>query len=247
MEKAEAITLDEARELVGDAALWPRMRDFLWDFAPQVHESWLGGLAVRWLGSEGSAQSQDNAAAQLPNYLTSSSPRVKRFILEALGVEPFFHNFPKEDWSRLALFDGATLLEIAKWLGALACADELRRVTDGATVRGLKSALRGVYPEVFGFTAYFGKDVKELGGLVVGWLGGEGADMKLNADFVVGVGCSLLHAAVAHLPDPLRQRLRLKLPKNITTKLPNHETTKLPNLQLLLKLRFPEAYSLCCS
>ena len=82
MEKAEAITLDEARELVGDAALWPRMRDFLWDFAPQVHESWLGGLAVRWLGSEGSAQSQDNAAAQLPNYLTASSPRVKAYILE---------------------------------------------------------------------------------------------------------------------------------------------------------------------
>ena len=241
MEKAEAITLDEAREL------WPRMRDFLWDFAPQVHESWLGGLAVRWLGSEGSAQSQDNAAAQLPNYLTSSSPRVKRFILESLGVEPFFHDFPKDDWSRLALLDGATLLEIAKWLGALACAGELRRITNGATVRELKTALCGVYPEVFGFTAYFVKDVKELGGLVVGWLGGEGADMKLNADFVVGVGYSLLHAAVAHLPDPLRQRLRLKLPKNITTKLPNHEATKLPNLQLLLKLRFPEAYSLCCS
>ncbi len=222
MEKTEAITLDEARELVGDAALWPRMREFLWDFAPQVHESWLGGLAVRWLGSEGSAQSQDNAAAQLPNYLTSSSPRVKAYILSSLGVEPFFHDFPKEDWSRLALLDGATLLEIAKWLGALACAEELRRVTNGATVRELKTALRGVYPEVFGFTAYFVKDVKELGGLVVGWLGGEGADMKLNAAFVVGVGFSLLHAAFAHLPDPLRQRLRLKLPNNITTKLPNH-------------------------
>ena len=227
MEKAEAITLDEARELVGDAALWPRMRDFLWDFAPQVHESWMESLKV-----EGS---------------TIQSPRVKAYILESLGVEPFFHDFPKDDWSRLALLDGATLLEIAKWLGALACAGELRRVTNGATVRELRTALRGVYPEVFGFTAYFVKDVKELGGLVVGWLGGEGADMKLNADFVVGVGYSLLHAAVAHLPDPLRQRLRLKLPKNITTKLPNHEATKLPNLQLLLKLRFPEAYSLCCS
>jgi hypothetical protein len=247
MAKAESITLDEARELVGDAALWPRMREFLWDFAPQVHESWLGGLVVGRLGGEESAQSQDNAAAQLSNYLNDSSPRVKAYILSSLGVEPFFHDFPKEDWSRLALLDGATLLEIAKWLGALACADELRRVTDGATVRGLKSALRGIYPEVFGFTAYFVKDVKELGGLVVGWLGGEGADMKLDADFVVGVGYSLLHAAVAHLPDPLRQRLRLKLPKNITTKLPNHEATKLPNLQLLLKLRFPEAYSLCCS
>ena len=243
MEKAEAITLDEARELVGDAALWPRMRDFLWDFAPSIHVSWLeekfGSLEVWKFGGEENHPS---------NPLTiQSSPRVKRFILEALGVEPFFHDFPKEDWSRLALLDGATLLEIAKWLGALACAGELRRVTNGATVRELKTALRGVYPEVFGFTAYFVKDVKELGGLVVGWLGGEGADMKLNADFVVGVGYSLLHAAVAHLPDPLRQRLRLKLPKNITTKLPNHEATKLPNLQLLLKLRFPEAYSLCCS
>ena len=243
MEKAEAITLDEARELVGDAALWPRMRDFLWDFAPSIHVSWLeekfGSLEVWKFGGEEKHPS---------NPLTiQSSPRVKRFILEALGVEPFFHDFPKDDWSRLALLDGATLLEIAKWLGALACAGELRRVTNGATVRELKTALRGVYPEVFGFTAYFVKDVKELGGLVVGWLGGEGADMKLNADFVFGVGYSLLHAAVAHLPDPLRQRLRLKLPKNITTKLPNHEATKLPNLQLLLKLRFPEAYSLCCS
>ena len=243
MEKAEAISLDEARELVGDAALWPRMRDFLWDFAPSIHVSWLeekfGSLEVWKFGGEEKHPS---------NPLTiQSSPRVKRFILESLGVEPFFHDFPKDDWSRLALLDGATLLEIAKWLGALACAGELRRVTNGATVRELKTALRGVYPEVFGFTAYFVKDVKELGGLVVGWLGGEGADMKLNADFVVGVGYSLLHAAVAHLPDPLRQRLRLKLPKNITTKLPNHETTKLPNLQLLLKLRFPEAYSLCCS
>jgi hypothetical protein len=243
MEKAEAITLDEARELVGDAALWPRMRDFLWDFAPSIHVSWLeekfGSLEVWKFGGEEKHPS---------NPLTiQPSPRVKRFILEALGVEPFFHDFPKDDWSRLALLDGATLLEIAKWLGALACAGELRRVTNGATVRELKTALRGVYPEVFGFTAYFVKDVKELGGLVVGWLGGEGADMKLNADFVVGVGYSLLHAAVAHLPDPLRQRLRLKLPKNITTKLPNHEATKLPNLQLLLKLRFPEAYSLCCS
>ena len=243
MEKAEAITLDEARELVGDAALWPRMRDFLWDFAPSIHVSWLeekfGSLEVWKFGGEEKHSS---------NPLTiQPSPRVKRFILESLGVEPFFHDFPKEDLSRLALLDGATLLEIAKWLGALACAGELRRVTNGATVRELKTALRGVYPEVFGFTAYFVKDVKELGGLVVGWLGGEGADMKLNADFVVGVGYSLLHAAVAHLPDPLRQRLRLKLPKNIATKLPNHETTKLPNLQLLLKLRFPEAYSLCCS
>ena len=251
MEKAEAITLDEARELVGDAALWPRMRDFLWDFAPQVHESWLGGLAVRWLGSEGSAQSQDNAAAQLPNYLTSSSPRVKRFILESLGVEPFFHDFPKEDWSRLALLDGATLLEIAKWLGALACAGELRRVTNGATVRELKTALRGVYPEVFGFTAYFrGLEVLKFGSL-------DGA--KNVAAQVEENGHALLASAVEDLSPQLQLRLRLKLPAAIqASNLPNIRTSKHPNIQTskhqllqvlrkLLKLRFPEAYSLCCS
>ena len=241
MEKAEAITLDEARELVGDAALWPRMRDFLWDFAPQVHESWLGGLAVRWLGSEGSAQSQDNAAAQLPSYLTSSSPRVKRFILEALGVEPFFHNFPKDDWSRLALLDGATLLEIAKWLGALACAGELRRVTNGATVRELKTALRGVYPEVFGFTAYFGE------------LKAEKLKVEsLTSESVVMIGMNMLLSTLPENPS-LLFRLKLKLPKTLAEKLStfNVQTLniKLPSakLRLLLKLRYPEAYSLCCS
>ena len=40
------ITIDEARALVADAALWPRIRDFLWDFAPQVHKSWLEGLGL---------------------------------------------------------------------------------------------------------------------------------------------------------------------------------------------------------
>ena len=251
MEKAEAITLDEARELVGDAALWPRMRDFLWDFAPQVHESWLGGLAVRWLGSEGSAQSQDNAAAQLPNYLTASSPRVKRFILESLGVEPFFHDFPKDDWSRLALLDGATLLEIAKWLGALACAGELRRVTNGATVRELKTALRGVYPEVFGYTAYFrGLEVLKFGSL-------DGA--KNVAAQVEENGHALLASVVEDLSPQLQLRLRLKLPAAIqASDLPNIQTSKHPNIQTskhqllqvlrkLLKLRFQEAYSLCCS
>ena len=52
--KAEAITLDKARELVGDAALWPRVRDFLWDFAPSIHVSWLeekfGSLEVWRVG-----------------------------------------------------------------------------------------------------------------------------------------------------------------------------------------------------
>ena len=221
MVKAESITLDEARELVGDAALWPCMRDFLWDFAPHVHESWMESLKV-----EGS---------------TIQSPRVKAYILESLGVEPFFHDFPKDDWSRLALLDGATLIEIAKWLGALACAEELRRVTNGATVRELKTALRGVYPEVFGFTAYFGE------------LKAEKLKVEsLTSESVVMIGMNMLLSMLPENPS-LLFRLKLKLPKTLTEKLStfNVQTLniKLPSakLRLLLKLRYSEAYSLCCS
>ena len=35
------IDIAAARSLVADAALWPRVRDFLWDFAPSIHPSWL--------------------------------------------------------------------------------------------------------------------------------------------------------------------------------------------------------------
>ena len=41
MAKEKNISIDDARALVADEALWPRMRDFLWDFTPQIHASWL--------------------------------------------------------------------------------------------------------------------------------------------------------------------------------------------------------------
>ena len=224
---------------MGDAALWPRVRDFLWDFAPSIHVSWLeekfGSLEVWKFGGEEKYPS---------NPLTiQSSPRVKRYILATLGVEPFFHSFPKDDWSRLALLDGATLEGIAKWLGALACAEDLRRVTDGATVRELKSSLRGVYPEVFGYTAYFrGLEVLKFGSL-------DGA--KNVAAQVEENGHALLASVVEDLSPQLQLRLRLKLPAAIqASNLPNIQTSKHQLLQVLrklLKLRFPEAYSLCCS
>ena len=44
MQSELPIAMDEARALVSDRVLWPRVRDFLWDFAPQVHESWLEGV-----------------------------------------------------------------------------------------------------------------------------------------------------------------------------------------------------------
>lgn len=225
MSKEAEITLDKARELVANPLLWPRVRDFLWDFAPQVHASWLD---ARGLGNP-------------------DSPRVKAWLLKELGVAPCFHAFPKEDASRLLLLDGKTLLEIVRWLGALACAEELRRVTDGSTVRALKAALPGVYPAVFGYTAYFEEFVSR---------GGAAAQRARRLeDEVVPAGCRTLLSAVAGLPAPLAARLGLKLPKTLSgcgaaeSRRPGDDAAQeaVAVILKLLKLKFPEAYSLCCS
>lgn len=246
MAKREEMDIEQARGLVSNPVLWPRVRDFLWDFAPQVHPSWLDDLPghERFVADDGAPHAS----------CLMSNPKVKAFVLSSLGVEPCFHLFPKEDGSRLLLLDAATLESVAKWLGALACADMLRKVMDGATVRELKAALPGIYPEVFGYTAYF-KGMDELDDFVVRWLGSADDGKKFDAALVVAVGYALLDAAVAHLPKPLLKRFRLKLPKATSaqtttppsTKLSSHRASQLPNLQLLLKLRFPEAFSLCCS
>ena len=206
------ISMEDARALVGDAKLWPRVRNFLWDFAPQVHESWLE-----------------------PNQLSlRDSPRVKRYILDSLGVEPCFHAFPKEDGSRILLLDGATLESAAKWLGALACAESLRRVTSGDVVRKLKSKLRGIYPEVFGYTAYFGEFASR-----------RDAEAQSLQTVVVEEGYSLLQSVVANLPSPLVARLKFKLPKGLCASASLREV-KLSAVLKLFKLKFPEAYKLCC-
>lgn len=218
------ISMDEARALVADQALWPRVRDFLWDFASQVHESWLGGLVA-------------------PNYQTLlASPRVKRHVLSSLRVTPCFHSFPKGDWSRLLLLDGATLVEIAKWLGAVVCAGDLRRVTDGATVRELKAALPGVYPDVFGYTMYFkgidlaAKDAKSAKG-------------RMSED-VVSTGLSIIVSLLDSLPEALSSRLEFKLPKGLCDLCvlcgENERHALDAAVKRLLKLKFPEAYKLCC-
>ena len=237
MAEAGNITIDEARALVSDQSLWPRVRDFLWDFAPSIHESWIDGKF-------GSLEVVDLAiqTSRLPGRdapPSESSWRIKQFILDSLGVEPCFHVFPKEDLSRLLLIDGATLESIVNWLGALACADSLRRVTDGATVRGLRSALPGVYPEVFGYTAYFRSKVESL------------EVESPDADMIVSAGWKILSSALARLPESLLRRLAMKLPKRLGQPDPRLSAFDLrlstATLQLLLKLRFPEAYSLCFS
>ena len=233
----KTVTIDDARELVADQALWPLVRDFLWDFVPSIHPSWLDCLTVGKLDLQETFKLSNRQTVKPTN-----SPTLKRFILETLEIEPCFHTFPKDDWSRLLLLDGATLESIAKWLGALACADALRKVTDGASVRELKAGLPGVYPEVFGYTEYFARDLKDLK---------DFKDLKEEtiAGRVVLCGVSMLQSLLAPLPPALTSRLKFKMPKALcdsTGSAALRDTDFARPVAKLLKLRFPEAYTLCC-
>ena len=244
MSKEENITIDDARALVADAALWPRIRGFLWDFAPQVHESWLKDLGRETL-DEG--REDETAASQVSRFM--SSPRVKRFVLSSLGVSPCFHAFPRGDWSRLLLLDGATLESVAKWLGAIVCVDDLRRVTDGATVRGLKASLSGIYPEVFGYAMYFkGAGLQRIDAETQRDRGSTVDSRQSIVDDVVSAGVSILVSLLEPLPGALSSRLKFKLPKDFSVSAPLRleQETCGKALAKLLKLKFPEAYKLCC-
>ena len=241
------VTVEEARALVADQALWPRVRDFLWDFAPQVHPSWMEDLLSR-------------RDAEVRSGGDMESPRVKRFVLDSLGVEPCFHTFPKDDGSRLLLLDGSTLVSVANWLGALACAESLRRVTSGSVVRELRAALPGVYPEVFAYTMYFKENdfqrrdaYPPAEGCPQSGCPSRGETQRLE-DEVVSTGYNMLFSAIAGLPASLVSRLKLKLPKSlcdlcVSAPLRLKERSSQINLSAVLKLfklKFPEAYSLCC-
>jgi len=225
------IDIEAARALVSDAALWPRVRGFLWNFASQIHPSHLSSLPLP-------------AVPSLPAVSAlQSSSRVSRWILAELSVDPCFHPFPSDDLSRLLLLDSDTLVAVARWLGALASTEALRRVTRGPDVAALKSSLPGIYPDVFSCTAYFAKTALP-----------PSADPAPGA--VQSHGFSLLFSFLSGLPSPLLRRLRLKLPADA---LPSNDQTVAPSndptvkrsndqtIKLLLKLHFPEAFSLCCS
>ncbi len=206
------LTIDDARALVNDETLWPRLRDFLWDFAPQIHPSWLPEIPL---------------AGEL-----ASSPREKAWLLKTLGVTTgFFHTFPKDDFSRIALLDGALLLDLVRWLGVLHNAPALRRVTDGARVRALKAALPGAYPEAFPYTAYFRAE--------------DTGAVAPAPEAVLADGMGILLAALKNAPVAVVDRLRKKLPRELS----HVEEGKAPapgEFARLLKLKFREAYSLCC-
>lgn len=218
------LTLEQARALVGNDALWPRVRDFLWRFADQVDATWLEGL---------------RAAAHLPPSAAAAawtSPRARAWALGELGVAPCFHDFPATDGSRLLLLDAATLDAVARWLGALAHVDFLRRTADGATVRAFKAALPGVYPDVLSYAAYFTS-------------AGRNADLveALSPDDVVAAGYGRLFSLFAALPAPLVARAVFKFPKSRSGLCaPHGEAPPLAVVHKLLKLRFPEAYRTCC-
>ena len=217
------ITMQEARELVADSLVWPRVRDFLWDFTPQIHHSWLEGV-------EGYSEA------------LMKIPRFRRHVLEALGIEKCFHKFPSGDWSRLLLLDGETIEMIAKWLGALAYAKDLRRVTSGKEVKVLKAALTGIYPDVFTYTMYFkGLDAA---------FDAQGSENR--AQTIVREGLGMIASVIKPLPAALAARLKYKLPKESSAIIEEAETN-VPReaiekaLPRLLKLKFPEAFALCCS
>ena len=235
MAEVENITIEDARDLVSNRILWPRVRDFLWDFAPQVHSSWIDDLTSRRDAEARGEKTAFEGLHGLAALREMKSPRVRRYILSLLGVEPCFHLFPKDDFSRILFLDGATLESIAKWLGALACAEALRRVTSGATVRELKAALPGVYPEVFGYTMYFGEFVSR-----------RDAEARSLHTVVVEEGFSILMSAISNLPSSLVSRLKFKLPKGLCVS-ESMRDIKHAHVFKLLKLKFPEAYKLCCS
>lgn len=233
------IDISAARDLVSDEALWPRVRDFLWNFAPQIHPTWLEGLQVGQFAP--SSPPPESLQPLLASRFVSS------WVLSKLRVEPVSHAFPANDGSRLLLLDASTLLSLASWLGALSSASALRRVTRGPDVAALKTALPGIYPALFAYTAYFAKT------------GILDASAETAPATILANGCAFLFSALAPLPAPLLHRLRLKLPAPAdqsitrTTELPlphNDPTIQRSNLQtikLLLKLKFPEACALCFS
>lgn len=127
-------------------------------------------------------------------------PKVRAYLAAGGGFEAF----PAKDPSRLKLLDEATRTAVGRWIEAIAAADGWRRIVDGPKVRELKAEYPGVYPEVFRYTAYFGK-----------WRG----TLEKMSRAAAEKGCRV---SEVDCPD-------------------------FEMVLLLLKLKFPEAYELCCS
>ena len=195
--------LTEARNLVA-SPLWPRIRAFLWDFASLCDPTRLAA-ALSFGGSGG-----------LPRSL-SITPRLARAAEQALGLSPFFHPFPADDGSRLLLLSREDYDRLAQFLGAIALAPALRRITSGAEVRVLKAALPGIYPEALAYAAYFRRFealFASLSGGAGDRSGGSGGSApRPLQEAVPAVGHALLAGALSSLPSELLLRQRLRFPE----------------------------------
>ena len=233
-----AISLADARPLVA-SPLWPRIRAFLWNFASLCDPQRLTAAAG---GSGGAA----------PRSLDLlDAPRVAASALRALGVEPVFHPFPATDASRLLLLSREDYDRLAQFLGVVALAPALRRVTAGADVRALKAALPGVFPATLAFTAYFRRHEPLFERLVPA---GEAA----NPAAVLAAGHRLLAAALSDLPPELLLRQRLRFPAGSPAdaalareagSAPEASASgaALAAAKLALKLSNPQEYTTCFS
>lgn len=233
-----AISLADARPLVA-GPLWPRIRAFLWNFASLCDPQRLTAAAG---GSGGAA----------PRSLDLlDAPRVAASALRALGVEPVFHPFPATDASRLLLLSREDYDRLAQFLGVVALAPALRRVTAGADVRALKAALPGVFPATLAFTAYFRRHEPLFERLVPA---GEAA----NPAVVCSAGHRLLAAALSDLPPELLLRQRLRFPAGSPAdaalareagSVPEASASgaALAAAKLALKLSNPQEYTTCFS
>ena len=189
---AAPLSLADARTLVA-SPLWPRIRALLWDFASLCDPARLTDSLVTRHSSLVTAEG------------LLGSPRVARAAEKALGLTPFFHLFPADDSSRLLLLSREDYDSLAQFLGTVALAPALRRITLGAEVRALKAALPG-YSATLAFTAYFRRHEPPFEQLVPA---GEAA----NPAVVFSSGHSILALALSTLPSELLLRHRLRFPE----------------------------------
>ena len=235
----EAIGLADARTLVA-SPLWPRIRAFLWNFA---------SLCDPARPAEG----------------LLGSPRLARAAEQALGLVPFFHSFPSADSSRLLLLSREDYDRLSQFLGVVALAPALRRVTAGADVRALKSAVPD-YRETLAYAAYFHR----FEALFKRFEAAEqAADPAVeNSSLVtrhsslpaavIAAGHHLLTAALSDLPPELLLRQRLRFPAGSPAdaalareagSVPEASASgaALAAAKLALKLSNPTEYSTLCS
>ena len=268
----EAIGLADARTLVA-SPLWPRIRAFLWNFASLCDPARL--TAAFEAPSSNDEEQAEGAGDPLVTRHSSlvtaegllGSPRLARAAEQALGLVPFFHSFPAAGASRLLLLSREDYDRRSQFLGVVALAPALRRVTAGADVRTLKAALPD-YRETLAYAAYFHRFEALFKRF-------EAADPPTdpaadNSAFsiqhsalpaaVLAAGHRLLASALSDLPPELLLRQRLRFPagspadqalgaddSSLVTRHSSLAGDALAAAKLALKLSNPQEYTTCFS